>query len=62
LLQTGLPNAVSIGGYNANNQLTTWGTANLSYGLNGNMTSDGRGKYHVISLQESRRDGACLSC
>src|SRR5712691_9651106 len=26
LAQTGLPNAVSITAYNANNQLTTWGT------------------------------------
>jgi RHS repeat-associated protein len=45
LAQTGLPNAVSITSYNANNQLTTWGTANLSYDLNGNMTSDGTHSY-----------------
>jgi len=36
-----LPLAVSVTGYNANNQLTGWGTANLFYDLNGNMTSDG---------------------
>jgi len=31
--------------YNANNQLTAWGTANLFYDLNGNMTSDGTHSY-----------------
>ncbi|HLZ51002.1 MAG TPA: RHS repeat-associated core domain-containing protein [Candidatus Acidoferrum sp.] len=31
--------------YNANNQLTTWGTANLFYDTNGNMTSDGTHSY-----------------
>jgi RHS repeat-associated protein len=31
--------------YNADNQLTTWGTANLFYDLNGNMTSDGTHSY-----------------
>jgi len=36
-----LPLAVSQTAYNANNQLTTWGTANLFYDLNGNMTSSG---------------------
>jgi len=41
----GLPNAVTTAVYNANNQLTTWGTANLSYDLNGNMTSDGTHSY-----------------
>src|SRR5260370_25632680 len=43
--RTGLPNAVSTTAYNANNQLTTWGTANLFYDLNGNMTSDGTHSY-----------------
>jgi len=33
---TNLPNAVSTTAYNANNQLTTWGTANLFYDYNGN--------------------------
>ena len=33
-------------GYNANNQLTTWGTANLFYDLNGNMTSSGTDTYN----------------
>jgi RHS repeat-associated protein len=43
--RTNLPNAVTTTGYNANNQLTTWGTANLFYDLNGNMTSDGTHSY-----------------
>jgi RHS repeat-associated protein len=40
-----LPNAVSTTAYNGNNQLATWGTANLFYDLNGNMTSDGTHSY-----------------
>jgi RHS repeat-associated protein len=43
--RTGLPLPVSTTAYNANNQLTTWGTANLFYDLNGNMTSDGTHSY-----------------
>jgi len=43
--RTNLPNAISAPAYNANNQLTTWGTANLFYDLNGNMTSDGTHSY-----------------
>jgi YD repeat-containing protein len=43
--RTGIPNAVSTTAYNANNQLTTWGTANLFYDANGNMTSDGTHSY-----------------
>jgi len=43
--RTNLPNAVSTTAFNANNQLTTWGTANLFYDLNGNMTSDGTHSY-----------------
>jgi RHS repeat-associated protein len=31
--------------YNANNQRTTWGTASLFYGLNGNMTGSGTDGY-----------------
>jgi len=31
--------------YNADNQLATWGTANLFYDANGNMTSDGTHSY-----------------
>ncbi len=43
--RTGLPLAMNQTAYNANNQLTTWGTANLFYDLNGNMTSDGTHSY-----------------
>ena len=39
--QIGLPLGVSEAEYNANNQLTEWGTASPSYDANGNMTSDG---------------------
>ena len=39
--QTGLPLPVSTASYNANNQLTQWGSASLYYDANGNMTSDG---------------------
>jgi len=42
---TGLPLAANQAAYNANNQLTTWGTANLFYDLNGNMTSSGTDGY-----------------
>jgi len=43
--RTGLPLPVSQTQYNANNQLTTWGTTNLFYDANGNMTSDGAHSY-----------------
>jgi RHS repeat-associated protein len=43
--RTGLPLAVNQTAYNVNNQLTTWGTANLFYDMNGNMTSDGTHSY-----------------
>src|SRR2546421_11388228 len=43
--RTGLPNAMTQTAYNANNQLTTWGTASLFYDLNGNMTTDGTHSY-----------------
>ena len=39
--QTGLPLPISSASYNANNQVTAWGTANLFYDENGNMLSDG---------------------
>jgi len=41
LAQTALPLAVNEAEYNADNQLTEWGTAGLYYDANGNMTSDG---------------------
>jgi RHS repeat-associated protein len=43
--QVELPAAISTTAYNANNQLTTWGTASLYYDANGNMTSDGTNSY-----------------
>jgi RHS repeat-associated protein len=36
---------VNLTAYDANNELTTWGTANLFYDTNGNMTSDGTHSY-----------------
>ena len=45
LAAVNLPNAVSTTAYNLNNQLATWGTANLFYDANGNMTSDGTHSY-----------------
>jgi RHS repeat-associated protein len=41
LASANLPAALTSASYNANNQLTQWGAASLSYDLNGNMTSDG---------------------
>jgi hypothetical protein len=41
--------------YNANNQLTTWGTANLFYDVNGNMTSDGTHSYSRVFIKPDRR-------
>src|SRR2546427_6828044 len=43
--RTGLPLALSSATYNANNQLTQWGTAALTYDLNGNLTGDGVNNY-----------------
>ena len=45
LASTGLPSALTSATYNANNQLTQWGSTNLSYDLNGSMTSDGTTTY-----------------
>src|SRR5207244_8245908 len=45
LARTGLPLALSSATYNANNQLTQWGTAALTYDLNGNLTGDGVNNY-----------------
>jgi YD repeat-containing protein len=43
--RSGLPSAISTTAYNANNQLTTWGTASLYYDDNGNMTADGTNSF-----------------
>jgi len=45
MARTNLPLEVSVSSYNANNQLTARGTANLFYDPNGNMTSDGTNGY-----------------
>ena len=45
LARTGLPSALSQGLYDANNRLTQWGAAALTYDDNGNMTSDGTNAY-----------------
>jgi RHS repeat-associated protein len=43
--RTGLPQALTSATYNANNQLTQWGTTTPSYDLNGNLTGDGANNY-----------------
>jgi len=45
LAAVNLPGAVASAVYNANNQLTQWGSATLTYDLNGNLTSDGTNSY-----------------
>lgn len=40
-----LPAAVTSAIYNANNQLTKWGSTNITYDLNGNMNGDGTNTY-----------------
>jgi RHS repeat-associated protein len=45
LAQTALPLPVNEAEYNADNQLTEWGTASLYYDPNGNTTSDGINSY-----------------
>jgi hypothetical protein len=45
LAQSAVPSSVSTTSYNADNQLTEWGTASLYYDANGNMTSDGTNSY-----------------
>jgi len=40
-----LPAAVTSAAHNANNQLTSWAGATLTYDLNGNLTGDGTNTY-----------------
>jgi YD repeat-containing protein len=40
-----MPAAVSSAVYNANNQLTQWGSTAMSYDLNGNTLNDGTNSY-----------------
>jgi len=43
--RTGVPNALTSGSYNADNQLTQFGSSSFTYDANGNMTSDGVNAY-----------------
>lgn len=43
--RTGLPSAQATTGYDAANELTTWGTATPTYDANGNVLSDGTNSY-----------------
>src|SRR6266699_236707 len=43
--RTGTPQTASAATYNANNQLTQWKGATLTYDANGNLTSDGTNSY-----------------
>ena len=52
LARTGLPLALSSATYNANNQLTQWGTAALTYDINGNLTGDGVNYYRWDSRDQ----------
>jgi RHS repeat-associated protein len=45
LASTQLPAAVSNAAYNANNQLTQWGSTAMTYDANGNTLSDGMNSY-----------------
>jgi RHS repeat-associated protein len=45
LASTQLPAAVASAAYNADNQLTQWGSATLTYDLNGNTLYDGTNTY-----------------
>lgn len=43
--RTGMPAALASASYNVDNQLTQFGSANLTYDANGNLTSDGTNTY-----------------
>src|SRR5258708_15647885 len=45
LFQSILPASISSTTYNAGNQLTQWGSATLTYDLNGSLTNDGTNSY-----------------
>src|SRR5258707_11473463 len=45
LAQVNLPAAVAAATYNANNQLTQWGSTTLTYDLNGSLINDGATTY-----------------
>lgn len=43
--RTGIPPAVATATYNADNELTKWGSATLTYDANGNLAADGTNSY-----------------
>ena len=45
LANTQLPVAVSAASYNSNNQLTSWGSTQITYDANGNTLNDGMNSY-----------------
>lgn len=45
LARTGMPSALTTTNYNADNQLTQFGSSGLTYDANGNLTSDGSNTY-----------------
>ena len=45
LAQVNLPSAVASATYNANNQVTQWGSTSPTYDLNGNLVNDGTTTY-----------------
>jgi RHS repeat-associated protein len=54
--QTGLPSALPSASFNADNQLTQFGSSNLTYDANGNLTGDATNTYtwdarnHLVSI------------
>src|SRR2546427_2696787 len=44
--RTGLPQPLTSAAYNANNQITQWGSASFTYDANGNLTNDGAQTYN----------------
>ena len=64
LASTQLPAAVSSAVYNANNQLTQWGAAAMTYDLNGNTLNDGTNSYSWDArdrLVSANNNGAVFS-
>ncbi len=54
--RTGLPQPVSAATYDQANELTTWGSATLTYDANGNLTNDGTG----LDYDRARYDSPTL--
>jgi RHS repeat-associated protein len=45
LAQINIPSAITSASYNGNNQVTQWGSATLTYDLDGNLQGDGSSQY-----------------